>query len=75
MCTIPQIFVDIDDLTNCIVLKTTLTTSKLGTFSPSFVLSINYFVLPNNFIVLGVCNYSLHLSFILDTNLLLILLM
>ena len=55
--------------------KTASTTSRLGTFSPFFVLSINFFVLPNNFVVSGVCNSSFYPSFILNTSLLLILLM
>ena len=52
----------------------TKTTSRLGTFSPFFDLLI-YFVLPNNFLVSGFRNSSLYPSFIIKTNLLLILLM
>ena len=52
----------------------TKTTSRLGTFSPFFDLLI-YFVLPNNFLVSGFLNSSLYPSFIIKTNLLLILLM
>ena len=52
----------------------TKTTSRLGTFSPFFNLLI-YFVLPNNFLVSGFRNSSLYPSFIIKTNLLLILLM
>ena len=43
-------------------------------FSSFFALSINFFVLPNNFVVSGVCSSSLCPFFILETNLLLILL-
>ena len=54
--------------------KSTSTKSRTGTFSPSFILHINFFVLPNNFMASGVCNSSLYPSFILDSSLLLILL-
>ena len=40
--------------------ETISNTSRLGTFSPFFVLSINFFVLPNNFIVSGVWIYCLY---------------
>ena len=52
-----------------------ITLQSLVTFSPFFVLSINFFVLPNNFMDSNVCNSSLYPSFVLDTNLLLILFM
>ena len=35
-------FVDTDYLLNCIAVKLPSTTSKLGTFSPFFALSINF---------------------------------
>ena len=54
--------------------KTTSTTSSLGAFSPFFVWPINFFVLPDNFTVSGVCNSDLYQTFIFNTNLLLILL-
>ena len=73
---IPQTFVDIDYLLNYIGLnETTSTTSRLGAFSPIFVLSISFFVPPHNFVVSGAFNSSLHPFFILNTNHLLILLM
>ena len=74
-CIILQIFIDIDYLLNYIGLKLFSTTSRIGTFSLFYVFCINLFVLPSNFIVSGACNSSLYLSFILKTNLLLILLM
>ena len=40
--------------------KTTLTTSRLGTFSPFFVSFIIFLELPNNFIVSGVFNSILY---------------
>ena len=55
--------------------KTTSATSRVGIISPSFVLSIKFPVLPYNFIVEGVFNSSLYQSFVLNTNLLLVLLM
>ena len=71
-------FFDIDYLLYTIELKLLqllVGTLWLGMFSPFFVLSINYFVLPSNFIISGVCNSSLYPSFILNTKLLLFLLM
>ena len=44
-------------------------------FSPFLVLSIDLFVLQNNFIVSGVYNSNLYPSFILNTEPILILLM
>ena len=41
--------------------KTTLTTSRLGGFSPFFIFSINFSVLSNNFIF--VILFNIHLSF------------
>ena len=55
--------------------KTSSATSSVGIISPSFVLSIKFPVLPYNFIVEGVFNSSLYQSFVLNTNLLLVLLM
>ena len=55
--------------------NTASTTSRFGTFSPFFILSINCFGLPNNLIVSGVFNSELCPSFILNSNLLLILFM
>ena len=52
----PQTFVDIE---------TTSATPRLGTFSPFFVLPINFFVLPNIFIVSGFYDSSLNPSFFL----------
>ena len=53
--------------------KTTSTTLRLGTFSKFYILSINFFALLNNFIISAVCNSILYPSFVLKTNLLLIL--
>ena len=50
--------------------KTTSSTSRLGMFSPFFVFSVSYFVLPNNFIVSDVFSSSLYQSFVLNTDLL-----
>ena len=47
----------------------------LSTFSTFFISLLIFFVLPNNFIASSVCNPSLCPSFILDPNLLLILLL
>ena len=52
----PQTFVDI---------ATASATRRLGTLSPFFVLSINFFVPPNIFIVSGVYDSSLNSSFFL----------
>ena len=46
--------------------KIASTTLKLGTFSPFLAFSIN-FVISNNFLVSGIFNPSLYLSFTLDT--------
>ena len=50
----PQTFVDIE---------TTSATPRLSRFSPFFVLPINFFVLPNIFIVSGVYDSNLNPSF------------
>ena len=71
-CMILQIFVDTDDLLNYIGLKLL---QLLQDFLHFLLISINLFVLPNSFIVSGACKSSLYSSFILNTNLLLILLM
>ena len=71
--------------------KTTSTTSRIGTFSTFFVFSINCIVLPLDIwyydihwypsrycgpsISSGVCSSSLYPPFVLNTNLLLVLLM
>ena len=44
-----------------------LTNSRFGTFSPFSVLSINFLVLPNNFIVSGICISRLYPHFISNT--------
>ena len=65
-CTILLTFVGIDYPLNYIGLK------LLQQFED---LVPNFFVIPNNFIVTGVCKSILYLFFILKTNLLLILFM
>ena len=46
-------------------IETTSATPRLGTFSPFFVLSVKFFVLPNIFIVSGAYDSSLNSSFFL----------
>ena len=74
-CMILQIFVDTDYLLNYIGLKLLQPLQDLVHFLHFLLISINLFVLPNSFIVSGACKSSLYSSFILNTNLLLILLM
>ena len=69
-----QTFIDIDYLLNYNELKLLQVYDNFGTFSPFSVLSFFFLVLPNSFIVSGVCNTSLYPPLILNTNLLLILL-
>ena len=52
--------------TNLHCSKFTWATSRFGPFSPSFVLSIIFFVLPTYFIVQSVCNSSFYPSFNLN---------
>ena len=66
----PQILVDVDYLLYYRT-KTASITSKRDIFSSFFVLIINIFVLPNNFMVVDVYNSSLYPSFILNANVLL----
>ena len=54
--------------------EATLTTSRLSKFL-HFLFCKSFFVLPNNLMVKDVCSSSLYLYFILNTNLLLILLL
>ena len=75
MCVIFQTFVDTDYLLNHIGLKLLLLLQDLLRFFYFLFCLLTFFVLPNNFIVPGVSNSSLYPSFILNTNLLLILLM
>ena len=63
-----------DYLLNYTRLKASSTTSILGTIFLFFALPINFFESRNNLIVSGVCSSSLYPSFILNPNLLLILL-
>ena len=64
MYVTPQTFADIE---------TTSATPRLGTFSPFSVLSINFFVLPNIFIVSGFYDSSLNPSFLFNISLLMLL--
>ena len=67
-------FADIDYLPNYTGLKPLQLLQDWEHFI-LFNLSINFFVLPNNYTVSGVCNSDLNSSFISNTNLSLILLM
>ena len=42
--------------------KTTSATWRLSIFLPFFVLFINFFLLPSNFVVSGICNFSLKIK-------------
>ena len=69
-----QTFVDIDYLLNYFKLKLLQVIQDSRFLHFLFNLLI-FFVLPNNFIVSGVCSSSLYPSFVLNSNLLLIILM
>ena len=68
---IPEAFVSIDYLLNCIELKLLQLLQDLAHSLNYFVFSINFFVPLYNVVVSSVCNSSLDLPFILITNLLL----
>ena len=70
-----QTFVGIDYLLNYFKLKLLQLIQDLVRFLHFLFYLLIFFVLPNNFIVSGVCSSSLYPSFVLNSNLLLIILM